>query len=138
MLSAPPNWDLPPLPALLIKAAGLALPPLIRAARLSRLPEKTHIWFVVLSPAPFVVETRPTNLDLQQLKELFREYGGRVYEEKTDEIFRSINLAEAFKTPQELTERAYRQPFGTFEGELPGGVKLERGYGVMESHDVWW
>src|SRR5437667_10891882 len=62
MLSAPPNWDLPPLPALLIKAAGLALPPLIRAARLSRLPEKTHIWFVVLSPAPLVVETRPTNL----------------------------------------------------------------------------
>lgn len=37
-----------------------------------------------------------------------------------------------------LLRSAYRQPFGTFEGELPGGVKLERGYGVMESHDVWW
>jgi hypothetical protein len=32
----------------------------------------------------------------------------------------------------------YRQPFGTFEGELPGGVRLERGYGVMEAHDVRW
>ena len=37
-----------------------------------------------------------------------------------------------------LLRSAYRQPFGVFEGELPGGVKLERGYGVMESHDVWW
>jgi hypothetical protein len=32
----------------------------------------------------------------------------------------------------------YRQPFGTFEGELPGGVRLVEGYGVMESHDVRW
>jgi hypothetical protein len=32
----------------------------------------------------------------------------------------------------------YLQPFGTFEGELPGGVRLEAGYGVMEWHDVRW
>jgi hypothetical protein len=32
----------------------------------------------------------------------------------------------------------YRQPFGTFEGELPGGLELREGYGVMESHDVHW
>jgi hypothetical protein len=32
----------------------------------------------------------------------------------------------------------YRQPFGTFSGELPGGVELAEGYGVMEDHDVWW
>lgn len=41
------------------------------------------------------------------------------------------------KTNALLLRSEYRQPFGTFEGELPG-VKLERGYGVMESHDVWW
>jgi Protein of unknown function (DUF2804) len=32
----------------------------------------------------------------------------------------------------------YRQPFGSFEGALPGGLELESGYGVMEWHDVRW
>jgi hypothetical protein len=32
----------------------------------------------------------------------------------------------------------YRQPFGTFRGELPGGLRLASGYGVMEHHDVRW
>ncbi len=32
----------------------------------------------------------------------------------------------------------YRQPFGTFEGELPGGLRLAEGFGVMEDHDVRW
>jgi hypothetical protein len=32
----------------------------------------------------------------------------------------------------------YRQPFGSFTGELPGGLGLESGYGVMEWHDVRW
>ena len=32
----------------------------------------------------------------------------------------------------------YRQPFGTFTGELPGGLRLAEGYGVMEDHEVWW
>ena len=33
---------------------------------------------------------------------------------------------------------SYRQPFGEFRGELPGGLRLEAGYGVMEWHDVRW
>jgi hypothetical protein len=32
----------------------------------------------------------------------------------------------------------YRQPFGVFAGELPGGLELESGHGVMEWHDVRW
>ena len=32
----------------------------------------------------------------------------------------------------------YRQPFGTFSGELFEGVRLAEGYGVMEEHDVRW
>jgi hypothetical protein len=32
----------------------------------------------------------------------------------------------------------YRQPFGSFSGELPNGLRLAEGYGVMESHDVRW
>ena len=32
----------------------------------------------------------------------------------------------------------YRQPFGEFSGELPCGVRLAAGYGVMEEHDVLW
>jgi hypothetical protein len=32
----------------------------------------------------------------------------------------------------------YRQPFGAFAGELPGGLELESAHGVMEWHDVRW
>ncbi len=32
----------------------------------------------------------------------------------------------------------YRQPFGTFSGALPGGLRLSEGYGVMEEHRVRW
>ena len=37
-----------------------------------------------------------------------------------------------------LVRSSYRQPFGTFEGELPGGYVLSEGLGVMEWHDVVW
>jgi len=37
-----------------------------------------------------------------------------------------------------VVRSAYRQPFGTFAGELPGGIPLAEGYGVMEEHDAWW
>ncbi len=48
---------------------------------------------------------------------------------------------EATRERQEnllLVRSAYRQPFGTFSGELPGPVPLAEGYGVMEFHDVRW
>ncbi|HEY4996820.1 MAG TPA: DUF2804 family protein [Solirubrobacteraceae bacterium] len=32
----------------------------------------------------------------------------------------------------------YRAPFGTFSGELPGGIALARGFGVMEHHRARW
>lgn len=32
----------------------------------------------------------------------------------------------------------YAQPFGTFAGELPEGIRVAEGYGVMERHDVRW
>ena len=37
-----------------------------------------------------------------------------------------------------VVSSAYRQPFGTFTGALPGGVSLTHGFGVMEWHDVHW
>jgi hypothetical protein len=37
-----------------------------------------------------------------------------------------------------LVRSRYRQPFGTFAGELPGGIELSEGYGVMEDHEAWW
>jgi hypothetical protein len=37
-----------------------------------------------------------------------------------------------------LLRSRYRQPFGAFKGTLPDGTELREGYGVMESHDVWW
>jgi Protein of unknown function (DUF2804) len=32
----------------------------------------------------------------------------------------------------------YRAPFGSFSGELPGGIALASGYGVMEHHRARW
>jgi Protein of unknown function (DUF2804) len=32
----------------------------------------------------------------------------------------------------------YVQPFGTFSGTLPGGVRVAKGWGVMERHSVRW
>jgi hypothetical protein len=37
-----------------------------------------------------------------------------------------------------LLKSRYRQPFGTFTGTLSPGLELRKGYGVMESHDVYW
>ena len=37
-----------------------------------------------------------------------------------------------------LFRSRYRQPFGSFSGELPGGPPLAEGHGVMEQHDVRW
>jgi hypothetical protein len=37
-----------------------------------------------------------------------------------------------------LLRSRYRQPFGSFSGTLPGGLRLAEGYGVMEDHDVHW
>lgn len=49
----------------------------------------------------------------------------------------------AWSTREHHTRRGpfrsdYRQPFGTFRGELPGGLELAEGYGVMEWHDALW
>ena len=49
--------------------------------------------------------------------------------------------AEASRERREnllLVRSRYRQPFGTFTGELPDGTALAEGYGVMEYHDVHW
>lgn len=37
-----------------------------------------------------------------------------------------------------LVRSAYRQPFGTFSGLLPGGVQLAEAFGVMEQHSAVW
>jgi hypothetical protein len=37
-----------------------------------------------------------------------------------------------------LLRSRYRQPFGTFSGDLPEGTRLADGHGVMETHDVHW
>ena len=46
--------------------------------------------------------------------------------------------ARGEKTNLLLLRSDYRQPFGAFAGVLPGGLELAEGFGVMETHDVWW
>ncbi|HTX31306.1 MAG TPA: DUF2804 family protein [Solirubrobacteraceae bacterium] len=36
-----------------------------------------------------------------------------------------------------IIRSAYRQPFGTFSGDV-AGIALAEGYGVTEAHDAWW
>src|SRR5262249_50687975 len=55
-------------------------------------------------------QTRPTNIDLTLLVRLFRDFGGRLYADRTDELLGSISMIEPFKTAEQLTERAYAQP----------------------------
>ena len=44
----------------------------------------------------------------------------------------------AERTNLVVIRSSYRQPFGTFEGELPGGSLLSEAIGVMEWHEVRW
>ncbi|HTY80726.1 MAG TPA: amidohydrolase family protein [Candidatus Bathyarchaeia archaeon] len=60
-------------------------------------------------------QVRPTNLDLQVLKDLFARFGGRVYEEKMDELLACLSLVEPFKSVEEMTERAYREEVDDFK-----------------------
>ena len=53
----------------------------------------------------------------------FQEWPGAVREDRTNLI---------------VLRSYYRQPFGTFSGELPGPLRLVEGYGVMEIHDARW
>jgi hypothetical protein len=47
--------------------------------------------------------------------------------------------AERWRNQNLLVVRyRYRQPFGTFAGQLPGGIELAEGMGVMEHHDAVW
>jgi hypothetical protein len=49
--------------------------------------------------------------------------------------------AEAERRAQEdrrIVRYSYRQPFGTFTGALPGGLRLGEAQGVMEHHDALW
>lgn len=69
------------------------------------------------------------------------EAGPATFAEDLSGVDRLRFSAEAVRERHDnllLVRSSYRQPFGTFSGELPGGVEVAEGYGVMESHDVWW
>src|SRR6266542_3985188 len=87
-------------------------------------------------------QVRPSNLDLQTLKDLFARYGGRVYEEKMDEMLACLSLVEPFKTVEELTERAYRGRVDDFAAVPAASAEelrrhfAERFYFGCEADDV--
>jgi hypothetical protein len=71
---------------------------------------------------PHEVAPQPFAADLSRVGELgFERWSAREH---------SMSLG--------LVRSRYVQPFGTFSGELPGGVRLAEGYGVMEHHEVAW
>ena len=62
----------------------------------------------------------------------------RVAFEEGGELRFSEWSAREDRTNLLLLRSEYRQPFGTFAGELPGGLRLSEGYGVMEWHEARW
>jgi hypothetical protein len=66
--------------------------------------------------------TRPTNLDKQALKELFTRWGGRVYEDKMDELMSCLSLVPPFKSAEEMTEREYRGELDDFAAAHVGSA----------------
>jgi hypothetical protein len=56
--------------------------------------------------------------------------GGELHFAPEAERVRNENLG--------LVRSAYRQPFGTFAGRLPGDIELGNGFGVVEDHQVLW
>ena len=54
------------------------------------------------------------------------------------ELSFSAWAAREDRTNALLLKSRYRQPFGTFSGNLTPHVTLSEGYGVMEAHDVHW
>jgi hypothetical protein len=66
--------------------------------------------------------TRPTNLDKQGLKDLFTRFGGRVYEDKMDELMSCLSLVPPFKSAEEMTEREYRGELDDFAAAHVGSA----------------
>jgi predicted TIM-barrel fold metal-dependent hydrolase len=85
---------------------------------------------------------RPTNLDLQQLRDLFNRYGGKAYEEKMDELLGCLSLVDPFKTVEELTEREYKEQLDDFAAaQVTSAAELRRQFAEpfyfgCESDDV--
>src|SRR5439155_1649009 len=66
--------------------------------------------------------TRPSNVDKQALKDLFTRLGGRVYEDKMDELMGCLSLVPPFKSAEEMTEREYREQLDDFAAAHVGSA----------------
>jgi len=63
---------------------------------------------------------------------------GVAFGEDGAELSFAAEAERARRDDLKLLVSEYRQPFGTFSGTLPGGLKLASGLGVMERHDARW
>jgi hypothetical protein len=75
------------------------------------------------------VDGEPSEVSAQEFAADLSRVGGLDFREWSARESR-VNLV--------VMRNHYRQPFGEFSGELPGGLRLAEGYGVMEEHDVLW
>ncbi len=65
---------------------------------------------------------RPLNLDRQRLQEFFSRYGGRIYDDKMDELMAGPSLVPPFKTLEEMTEREAREQLDDFAAAGIGSI----------------
>src|SRR2546426_8887865 len=66
--------------------------------------------------------TRPTDLDKQALNDRFTPFGGRVYEDKMDELMGWLSLVPPFKTVEGRAEREYRGELDDFAAAHVGSA----------------
>lgn len=80
------------------------------------------------------IDGRPTAVGpvvfARDLSSVIFDDGSQLYFTKESERASTVDLL--------VIRSAYRQPFGTFTGTLPGGLALTQGYGVMEDHRALW
>jgi Protein of unknown function (DUF2804) len=75
------------------------------------------------------IDGEPHEVPHQEFAADLSRVGGLAFREWSARVSR-VNLG--------LMRNRYRQPFGEFSGELPCGLRLAEGHGVMEEHDVLW
>src|SRR5262249_35188746 len=57
------------------------------------------------NPQALMTNTRPANIDTAMMADLFRRYGGKVYEEKMDELLGCLSMAAPFMDLEASTAR---------------------------------
>ncbi len=75
------------------------------------------------TPEALMQNTLPTNLDMEKLAELMKQYGGKRYEDKLEELLSCTSMAAPFLSPAEAAQRDIDQ--GNLDDFVANPIKSE-------------